>query len=235
MVIANFDLSKPFGAKSAWRFVARQGPSITDPIMGDPAPGAVRLCLSKSNALQCDAPLDAKPPAPWADAWEPHYLNGAQVVFPNGKASAPLLLMQTASLHSGDGDQAVYTQAFAYRPMSDRFERIYGHVTGHNNNQDVRLVASGPLAGSVISAEPTDNAPYAFWITVSRLTPDYAYKQVLRYRSATRYGDNNPLSVIDSEMPNIEQRLGLWRPGSPLPLPARCPKPRLVHMELWCN
>jgi hypothetical protein len=118
----------------------------------------------------------------------------------------------------------------------DQFTRIYGRTTGRNNNQDVRFMSSGPLAGGVISAEPTKNSPYAFWITVNRLTPGYTYEQVLRYRSATRYNDGNSLAVIDSEMPNIQRRLGLWKDGSPLPLPARaCRKPRLVKMELWCD
>ena len=31
--------------------------------------------------------------------------------------------------------------------------------------------------------------------------------------------DGNPPAVIDSEMPNIEERLGLWRPGQRLPTP----------------
>jgi hypothetical protein len=36
-------------------------------------------------------------------------------------------------------------------------------------------------------------------------------------------------------MPNMAQRLGLWTPGSPLPLPAGdCPSPHLVKMALWC-
>jgi hypothetical protein len=62
------------------------------------------------------------------------------------------------------------------------------------------------------------------------------FKEVLRYRSATQYGDGNPLAVIDSEMPNMAQRLGLWKPGAPMPLPARaCPKPHLVRMALWCE
>ena len=55
-------------------------------------------------------------------------------------------------------------------------------------------------------------------------------------RSATHYSDNNPLAVIDSEMPNIEQRLGYWKSGVALPLPSgACPRPRLIRMELWCN
>lgn len=64
---------------------------------------------------------------------------------------------------------------------------------------------------------------------------DGGFKQVLRYRSATRYGDGNPLAVIDSEMPNMAQRLGLWNPGALLPLPAgACPSPHLVGLALWC-
>jgi hypothetical protein len=59
---------------------------------------------------------------------------------------------------------------------------------------------------------------------------------VLRYRSATHYGDGNRLAVIDSEMPNIQKKLGLWKPGQKLPLPqAGCQRPRLVRTELWCN
>lgn len=59
---------------------------------------------------------------------------------------------------------------------------------------------------------------------------------VLRYRSATGYQDGNPLGVIDSDLPNIQRRLGLWRAGQPLPVPAQgCATPRLVTMELWCG
>jgi hypothetical protein len=58
----------------------------------------------------------------------------------------------------------------------------------------------------------------------------------LRYRSATRYNDGNPLAVIDSEMPNIERQFGLWKPGEPLPTPSvGCIKPPLRHSELWCE
>lgn len=57
---------------------------------------------------------------------------------------------------------------------------------------------------------------------------------MLRYRSVTRYGDGNALAVIDSDMPALQRRLGLWRPGQPLPVPDRCPAPRLVRGELWC-
>ena len=164
---------------------------------------------------------------------EPHYLDQARIVY--GAFARPLLLVQTASLHSGDGDQLVFTQVFAYRRSLDQFVRVYDHLMGRNNNQEVRFIESGPLRGDIISAEPTDNAPFGYWITVNTL-PGRAYQQLLHYRSATRYGDNNPLAVINSEMPNIEQRLGVWLPGEPLPVPARgCRAPRLVRMELWCG
>jgi hypothetical protein len=142
-------------------------------------------------------------------------------------------------MHAGDGGQSVVTQLLDYRETSDKFERIYAHTTGTNNNEEVRFVPSGPLQGDVISADPTSNAPYGYWIEVNRFTPKRIYRRVLRYRSATHYGDGNSLAVIDSEMPNIEQRLGLLRSGSLLPLPAgevkHCTRPQLKLGELWCN
>ena len=237
-VIAAIDLAGPFATRSAWRFTAAQGPAIDDPTggVGDKAPGAVRLCLRRDASGPCDPQLQATLRAGLEDDLfaQPHYLNTARIV--QGAAGAPLLLVQTASLHSGDGDQLVFTQALAYRRGADAFVRVYGHPTGRNNNQEVRYIEKGPLKGDIISVEPTENAPFGFWVSVNTLASGEAYREVLRYRSATRYGDGNPLSVIDSEMANIQQRLGVWRPGSPLPLPAgRCPTPHLIHMELWCG
>ena len=237
--IAAIDLAGPFDTRSPWRFTATQGPAAADPasLPGDEAPGAVTLCLRSGASGPCDPQLQTplRAPASNDDLFvTPHYLGRADVA--PGAAGRPLLLVQTASLHSGDGDQLVLTQALAYERAADRFVRVYSHLTGRNNNQEVRFIETGALKGDIISAEPTENAPYGFWISVNVLTSAPAYKEVLRYRSATRYGDGNPLAVIDSEMANIEQRLGLWRPGAPPPLPAgACPKPHLVRMELWCR
>ena len=122
-----------------------------------------------------------------------------------------------------------------YNRARNEFVSAYEGWAGHNNNQEIRYITSGPLRGAIVSAEPTGDAPFAFWITVDRLAPTGHYRKVLHYRSATHYNDGNPLAVIDSEMPNIQQRLGLWRRGQPLPLPARgCRRPRLTNRELWC-
>jgi len=241
----DIDLSKPFDTLSPWRFLASQEPSVPAPAdaggFADPGePGLIHLCLRPAPTASCaqlaTMPL---PPAPISpDAWEPHYLNHAQVVYSAGRAT-PLFLLQVATEHSDNGNQGVLTQVLAYDRSNDRFKQIYAHLTGRNNNQEDRYITEGPLQGSVISAEPTDNAPFAYWITVNQLESTITYRQVLRHRSATRYGDGNPLSVIDSEMPNIELHLGLWHPGSPLPVPTSpahpCRNPRLSHTELWCG
>ncbi len=157
------------------------------------------------------------------------------VVRSHGASGQPLLLLVTASLHSGDGDQLVLTQVMAYRRGPDRFVKAYEHWTGTNNNQEVRFMPAGPLAGDIIAVEPTDTAPFGYWVTVNVFTAR-GYRPVLRFRSATTYADGNALPVIDSEMANILSRLGMWRPGLPLPLPATpCAKPHLRQGELWCG
>jgi hypothetical protein len=236
-IVAAIDLAKAFGSRSAWHFTATQGPSQPDDVEGT-LPGTLSLCIARANR-DCLAGIAAtpRPPASRANGdWEAHYLNTASIVHPRGRSAAPLLLVQTAGQHAYNGNQAVYTQLIAYRAADDRFETVFSWLTGHNNNQEVRFIASGSLLGDVVAVEPADKSPWRYWVSVSRIDSSYRYHEVLRYRSATAYADGNPLPVIDSEMPNIQQRLGVWRPGKPLPLPATaCAKPRLVRMELWCS
>jgi hypothetical protein len=240
---AQLDLTKAFHTRSAWLLVVTEGSPVKDHGEND-APGALSLCLHKGPTGPCvSAPVTPSlrtAPSDYA-AWEPHYLLTAKVVYPRGPKAAPLLLIITGSLNSGDGDQIVATQLVAYDAGQDAFQRVYAKSTGHNNNQEVRFVTNGPLRGSVITAEPQEHLPYGYWIVVKSLAPAGGYRQVLRYRSATLYNDGNPLAVIDSEMPSIERRLGLWTPGQPIPTPhlngnlKPCLKPTLRHAELWCG
>jgi hypothetical protein len=240
-VISNIDLSRPFSTGEPWRFIAKVGPPVAgaDTASEGEEPGRIQLCLQATPMAPCDPQfLTALGAASSADdcfTW-PHYLNAVKIVYPRGGTDQPLLFLQTASLYSGDGDQLVLTQALTYEKSQKRFARVYQCTTGRNNNQDVRYIGTGRLSGDIISVDPTDNMPYGYWVTVNVLTPQYTYKTLLRFRSATHYGDNNPLAVIDSEMPNIQKRLGYWKSGMPLPLPSGvCPRPRLIHMELWCK
>ena len=240
-VISNIDLSRPFSTSEPCRFIANQGPPVAgdDTASGDEEPGRIQLCLQSAPSAPCHPQLLTALRAASSDDdyfTQPHYLNAVKIVYPRGSTDPPLLFVQTASLHSGDGNQVVLTQVLTYENSQNRFVRIYQYTTGRNHNEEVRYIGTGRLRGDIISVDPADNAPYGYWVTANVLTPQYAYKTMLRYRSATHYGDNNPLAVIDSEMPNIQQRLGYWKPGMALPLPSgACPRPRLIHMELWCN
>lgn len=236
-LLSSIDLSKPMGARSPWRFIATQGPDAPD-LLGEPGPGVVKLCLSRDRGLSClpmlsDMLYVRSDPDSFSEV---HFLRDARIVHPS--RGPGLLLVQTASQYAANGDQRVGTQLLAYDPVKDGFRLIYSKRVGRNNNQEIRFVADGALQGAMVSAEPTDDKPFGYWITVSRPDGPLAqrYRQVLRYRSATHYGDGNPLAVIDSEMPNIQRQLGLWRPGMKLPLPARgCARPRLVETVLWCS
>ncbi|MGR6331184.1 hypothetical protein ACU5AX_19155 [Sphingomonas sp. XXL09] len=207
--LALLDLSQPFAARSGWRFVATQGPQVADPLgeADDRAPGVVRLCISRDGGRTCAPRLGtllALPGKP--DLFDqPHFLEDARIVRP--RPDRPLLLIRAASLHSGDGDQRVATIALGYDRTRDAFVPVYEKRTGRNNNQEVRYIATGPLRGAIVAAEPTSDAPFAYWITVDRLGPDGRYHQALRYRSRTRYGDGNPKAVIDSDMAETLRRL----------------------------
>lgn len=244
-VIARIDLSGPFRLPPGATFTAAQGPPVINAAIDDPydrgatkEPGHIHLCVRSNTKSGCSPDLDGSlrdgsGPNDYSDI---HYLEIADIVHPRGADEPPLLHLQLASLHSTDGDQARAAEFLAYRTNENRFAVVFQQLLGRNHNEEVRYVASGPLKGAVISVEPTDSVPFAYWVTVNQLTYDYRYKQILKYRSVTHYGDGNPLAVIDSEMPNILRRLGLWRAGQPLPMPkSGCAKPRLVKSELWCS
>jgi hypothetical protein len=237
------ELQKPFNTRSPWRFVATESAPTRD--YGDmEAPGALTLCLQKGRSGACltEPVTPSLRPATPDDppAWEPHYLMTARAVYPQGRSAPPLLLLVLGSLNAADGDQIVYTQLLAYDVGNDMFVRVYENRTGRNNNQETRFITDGPLRGSVVSAQPQQRAPFGYWIVVSKSSSGGDYRPVLHYLSATRYNDGNALAAIDSEMPNIQQRLGLWKPGQPIPAPSAadrksCTNPTLKHSELWCE
>ena len=235
-IISSIDLSKPFGTRSPWRFIASQGPTVAHAVSADDsAPGAVTPCITRDNGNTCLPDTDgALRRGEKADYFaEPHYLLDARIV--HGQSDRALFLLSIGSLFTDNGDQVVGTRLYIYDRDRDSFALVYAHRTARNNNQEVRFIAEGPLQGDIVSVEPTRDAPFGYWVSVNRLATD-TYQEVLRYRSATTYGDGNPLAVIDAEMPDIQRRMGLWKPGMPLPLPKRaCPSPHLVKSVLWCR
>lgn len=202
------DLTGPFATRTPWRLTATQGPDIPDPVMGEgTVPGAVRLCLAHpGGACRPDLARLLTPPSGADSFSDAHELLAARIVRLRGRP--PLLLLRVGSLHGANGDQRIATALLAYDRTADRFVPVFTKQTGRNNNQEVRYIETGPLAGDVIVAQPTSTAPFAYWITVSAPAAGaQRYRQRLRYRSTVRYGDGDPRAVIDAEMPAILRRL----------------------------
>ena len=238
------DLTEIYHTRSPWQLVVTEGPMEKD--YGDnDAPGKLTFCLYRRAGSPCiSAPVTPPlrdPATNDAPAWAPHYLQSVRPVYPQGSGGRPLLMIVTGSLNAGNGDQVVATQLLKYDAAHDAFQRVFAQRVGRNNNQDIRFVERGPLMGSVITVEPQQKRPYGYWIVMLRPSAAGVYQPVMRYGSSTLYNDGNPLPVIDSKMPNILARLGMWKAGQPLPMPQPidgkvvCPKPVLKRRELWCQ
>jgi hypothetical protein len=200
--------------------------------------GRIAICFVKGAAPDCSEKLYENIPTEQRWFGTPFYLRDGRVVYAGPELKQPLLLLKVCGARSGDGNCGIATGLFGYDRGADRFYQAFRNVTGSNNNQETRFIESGPLLGNVIVAQPTDNAPYAYWIELYRISDSGRYSRVLRYRSRTRYADSNALAVIDSDMPELLRRLSLWRIGDPLPVPSsnvKCAHPVMRKGEEWCD
>ncbi len=234
-VIANLDLTRPFETRMQWTFVAAilPGSHFDGADAQSVDGGALARCIVENLAPHCTY-ATPKNDSEWFST--PIELYSARVVFAGANNTRPLLLIKTGSAHGGDGSHSIYTELFIYDRKSNEFRSVFSNATGSNNNQETRFIEQGPLRGDVIVADPTSSAPFGYWISVySRDRQDGYSCSPLQYRSATHYGDGNHLPVIDSEMPGILRRMGLWRPGDPLPAPPGCSRPVLRYGEEWCQ
>jgi hypothetical protein len=205
-VRANLDLTGPFETRTQWTFVAAILPgSHFSGAEEQPVDGGA-LALCFVDRLASHCRYETPKNDPVSGS-TPIELYSATVVSAGADNTRPLLLIKTGSAHGADGGHSIYTELFTYDRQSNEF-----------------------------LADPTSSAPFGFWISVfARDTKDRYSRPTLRYRSATHYGDGNHLAVIDSEMPGILRRMGLWKPGDPLPAPPGCSRPVLRHGEEWCQ
>jgi hypothetical protein len=238
-VVSHIDLTEPFGTVTQWTFVVVQDGGKPPTELEDHGP--ILLCLVKASSPDCTLRFyqQVRSNMPWADT--PYHLFGASIVYGGENRTRPLLFVQVCGggAESGDGDCGIATALYMYDKRADRFVRVFLNLTGRNNNQATRFVKSGPLQGDVIVDNPTENAPYTYWIEVYKAKDSGQYGRILRYRGHTGYSDGNPLAVADSEMPEILHRLGLWQPGDPLPvpfhLPQGCSRLFIRQGEEWCK
>lgn len=229
-VVANLDLTRPFGTRTPWTFVAAILPGShvdganTQPVEGGP----LTQCFVSGLTPHCtDAPKDDV-----NDFSTPIEFYSAGVVFQGANSTRPLLLVSTGSSHGGDGGHSIFTELFNYDRRLNEFQSVFSNTTGSNNNQKTKFIEEGPLRGYVIVDEP---AGCCYSIKVYRPGASGRYASILDYRSHTVYGDRNPLSVSDSEMPEILRRLGLWHQGDALPIPPSGCTPVMRRGEEWCQ
>jgi hypothetical protein len=247
-ILKYLDLTRPFDTASPWALVVAQDPGPPgEPDLEDHGPIAV--CLVKALTPHCmeKYPLHGR----WLK-WYAKYgsylswyvtaydLDIARVVYAGKDGAGPLLLLKTYSARSGDGNSNIRMALFDYDPQEDQFRQVFENFSGgSNNNQAARFIERGPLQGDVIIDYPTSHAPYVYWVEVYAPGKSGQFTRLLKYRSHTRYGDGNPLPVIDSEMPAIMKRLSVWGSGDALPLPhnvpSGCGQLVLRHGEEWCQ
>jgi hypothetical protein len=220
-VISNTDLASAFHTKTKWRLIITQEPGDEE----NPDVGNLHFCFLQENKPICS---------------DLNYntFDGVNIIPPSEKLRWPLLVL-TADEWSGGPGQPKGTMVWAYRPKPDKFDLIFSNQTSQSRNQETRIIVDGPLSGDIVVAIPTERAPWPYEITVYRLSQSAHYARILDYNTTTRFDDGNPLAVIDAEMPEIERRLHLWKPGDLLPAPLRMP-PRCRTVELqkgieWCR
>ena len=215
--VSSTDLTEPFHTKAKWQFVIRQ-----DPPGEENLPGSLHFCFVKDGTPNCsDSQHNALVESP--------------IVFPTPTSSSPLLTVVADWLTGGSGGPRL-TLIWTYNANTDQFDQIFDHDVRGQNNEEIRIITSGPLAGDIVIARAGQHAPYRYDITVYRLV-NSQYREILNYAGNSKYNDGNPIPVIDAEMPEIERRLHFWKPGDPLPTPARthCSKVELRHGIEWCE
>lgn len=245
-VIKHLNLTQTFQTKSPWTLVVAKQPDEQSSVEDGAGnrTGAVSLCFVENDKPDCSEEMflakyrDEKgnlvsgPPTFYE-------LFASDVVFSGPGRTLPLLRIQSCPIRSANGDCEVSAFLFAYDRKTDRFRVVFFNEVGRNNNQEIRFVEKGPLFGSVVVAYAGYDPPFTYFMEVYKRVAGGEYSRVLKYRGNTRYGDGNPLAVIDSEMPETFRRLNLWKAGDALPLPPAMPKgcTRLVLRKgvEWCE
>jgi hypothetical protein len=222
-IVEDLDLTQPFKTQSQWTFIVANLPGSQEDGVGDEIDsGGLVVCFVERSTPHCDQVSLSNAVS----------LSSADVVFAGADHTDPLLLVRANSAGGADGNHSIDTEIWRFDGARDQFTSIFSNSTGSNNNQRTRFVDEGPLRGDVIVDVP---AGCCYFIDVYRQEPSGRYVSVLGYQGRTVYGDGNPLSVADSEMPEILRRLGLWHKGDALPIPHEGCNPVMRRGEEWCQ
>jgi HEAT repeat protein len=220
-VVSNIDLTEPFHTASKWSLVIFEAP---DTCYGDEGcNGPYQFCLVHAGQSTCSQAGGA-------------VLVEAEVVLTPRR---PLLVTVTHPDVFTSGSGMYSTDVQSYNAEKDAFSLVFSNTISVNNNEETRIITSGPLAGDIaVSQEPTGR-PYHYSIHLYGFSKAGKYAETLHFTGGTVYGDGNPLAVIDSEMPELLRRLHLWKPSEPPPvppvMPQRCSALEMRGRTEWCR
>ena len=223
--LRTMDLTAPFHTRDNWQFVIRQDPP-QDTSLGT-GPGNLHFCFVRGSASHC---FGASYPNVSFNA-----LGSSAIEYPTPASHEPVLVVVANDQFSPTGGGRL-TLIWAYNPKADQFDQMFDQAVSKNTNGEIRLITTGPLAGDIVKDVAGGRPAYRYHITVYRLE-NSEFKEVLSYDGNSKYNDGSGLPVIDAEMAEIERRLGLWKPGDPLPAPVRtyCDTLELRHGVEWCR
>lgn len=237
-VIARLPLTEALMTTSRWELVVAKE---TDIPADHDDPNPTTICFVHNGSPECAEGTLFSIASP---SFDPkgrlfYEFGGARVIKAASGHASPMLMIRACSLAGADGGCGAYTLLFDYDRSRDQLRLVFQDAVPRNNNGATRFMDKGPLQGDVVSVTPTNDAPFGYFVSVFSQDATGRYVQILRYRSKTHYNDGNRLSVIDSDMPELLRRLGLWGPTDPLPAPAGrsrdCKKLVLRKGEEWCE
>jgi|HubBroStandDraft_3_1064219.scaffolds.fasta_scaffold55475_3 hypothetical protein len=215
--LSSTDLTATFHTRTKWEFVIRQDPPDEFEL-----PGSLHFCFLRDHTPDC------------SDSHQ-NTLVESTIVHQTAAATHPLLSVVADWRTAASGGPRL-TRIWVYNAKSDQFDQIFNQEVRRQNNGEIRIITNGPLVGYIVIDRAGRHAPYRYDISVYRLV-NSRYREVLSYAGNSKYNDGNPLPVIDAEMAEIERRLSFWKPGDPLPAPARthCSNLELRHGIEWCE
>lgn len=158
--------------------------------------------------------------------------SGPDIVYAGAGDTRPMLMIQTGSAPSANGNYSIDTELFSYDRCSNEFRSVFANLTYSKSNQETRFMQQGPLRGDVIVDFPSGSSSF---IQIYKPDASGLYAPILGYQGHAVYGDGNELPVSDSEMPEILRRLGLWHQGDALPVPRRGCTPVMRRGVEWCK
>jgi hypothetical protein len=150
-VTVHLDLTQQFQTKSRWSFVAAKQPDEESSVEDGAGNriGAVSLCFVENDEPDCSeemflAKYREEKVSFVSGAPAFHELIASNIVFSGPGRTRPLLRVKSCTNRGANGNCGVSTFLFAYDRKAERFRVVFFNIMGRNNNEEARLVESGP-------------------------------------------------------------------------------------------